>query len=307
MSHEEPGFVSPSSSRLRVMRGGHKIIRSARIPKPVVLVDTRERQPCPSMSSTRTGRRMRTRNRAGARQITTSASLVREPSIASVDGGWTWTMLSSSLRHDPRSASSHALPGFRVTGAAKEMVMSPQPLATRVERLEQRMTALEELPARVEALELQIVQLRGEMHGEFAALRIDMRAGDEETRRVLREELGKSRDELIGQFRGELRGEIGELRDDLRGEIGQLRDDLRGEMGQLRNDLRGEIGQVRDDLHGEIGQVRDNLGGEITAMGDRLEAAIQEARDHSRVMFEEVLERIARIGEGSSRRPRRKS
>ena len=79
--------------------------------------------------------------------------------------------------------------------------MPPQPLATRVERLEQRMTALEELP-RVEALESQIGQLRGEMHGEFAALRTEMRAGDEETRRVLREEL---------------RGEIGQVR----GEIGQ--------------------------------------------------------------------------------------
>ena len=137
--------------------------------------------------------------------------------------------------------------------------MPPQPLATRVERLEQRMTALEELPARVEALESQIVQLRGEMHGEFAALRTEMRAADEETRRVLCEELGKSRDELIGQFRGELRGEIGQLRDDLRGEIGQVRDDLGGEIRQLR----GEIGQVR----GELGQLRDNLGGEIRPWG----------------------------------------
>ena len=42
-------------------------------------------------------------------------------------------------------------------------------------------------------------------------------------------------------------------------------------------------------------------------MGDRLEAAIHEARDHSRVMFDEVIEQISRIGEGSSRRPRRKS
>jgi hypothetical protein len=128
------------------------------------------------------------------------------------------------------------------------MVMPPQPLSTRVERLEQRMTALEELPARVGALESQIVQLRGEMHGEFAALRMEMRAGDEETRRVLREE-----------------------------------------------------------LRGELGQLRDNLRGEMKAMGDRLEAAIQEARNHSRVMFEELIERIARIGEGSRRRPRRKS
>ena len=185
--------------------------------------------------------------------------------------------------------------------------MPPQALATRVERLEQRMTTLEELPARVEALESQIVQLRGEMHGEFAALQMEMRAGDEETRRVLREELGKSRDELVRQFRGELRGEIGQVRDELRGGIGQVRNDLRGEIGQVRDDLRSEIWQVRDDLRGEIGQVRDNLGGEIKAMGDRLEAAVQEAWNHSRVMFEEVIERIARIGEGSSRRPRRKS
>ena len=106
--------------------------------------------------------------------------------------------------------------------------MSPQPLASRVERLERRMTALEELPARVGALESQIVQLRSEMRGEFSA-------------------------------------------------------------------LRGEIGQVRDDLRGEM-----------KAMGDRLEAAIQESRDHARALFEDVIERLARIGEGSSHRPRRK-
>ena len=97
-------------------------------------------------------------------------------------------MLSSLPRHDLALRHRHVVPGFRVASAAKEMVMPPQPLSTRVERLEQRMTALEELPAQVGALESQIVQLRGEMHGEFAALRMEMRAGDEETRRVLREE-----------------------------------------------------------------------------------------------------------------------
>ena len=47
MDSAESRFVSPTTSRLRVMRDGHNIIRSARIPKPVVLVDTRERQPFP--------------------------------------------------------------------------------------------------------------------------------------------------------------------------------------------------------------------------------------------------------------------
>ena len=47
MSDRDRCFASPSTSRLRVMRDGRNIIRSARIPKPVVLVDTREREPLP--------------------------------------------------------------------------------------------------------------------------------------------------------------------------------------------------------------------------------------------------------------------
>ena len=40
-------FAASTTSRLRVMREGHNIIRSARIPKPFVLVDTREKEPLP--------------------------------------------------------------------------------------------------------------------------------------------------------------------------------------------------------------------------------------------------------------------
>jgi len=40
-------FVGPSATRLRVVRKGHSIIRSESIPKPVVLVDTREKEPFP--------------------------------------------------------------------------------------------------------------------------------------------------------------------------------------------------------------------------------------------------------------------
>jgi len=45
MRNGDARFVAPTTSRLRVMRDGHNIIRSTRIPKPVVLVDTREREP----------------------------------------------------------------------------------------------------------------------------------------------------------------------------------------------------------------------------------------------------------------------
>ena len=55
--------------------------------------------------------------------------------------------------------------------------------------LERRVEILEQLPDRVTALESQIVQLREEMRTEFSATRVEARAGDEETRRTLREEI----------------------------------------------------------------------------------------------------------------------
>jgi uncharacterized protein YPO0396 len=86
--------------------------------------------------------------------------------------------------------------------------MTEPTLTGRVEMLEQKVENLEKLPARVEAVELQIVQLREEMRGEFSAVRAEMRAigtelrselhdlgttlrveirqGDEETRRQMR-------------------------------------------------------------------------------------------------------------------------
>ena len=73
--------------------------------------------------------------------------------------------------------------------------MATQTLAARMDNVEQRVARQEELPARVDALAVQISQLRDEMHGEFSAVRDEIRGGDEETRRVLRDEI---RDGLAG-------------------------------------------------------------------------------------------------------------
>ena len=83
--------------------------------------------------------------------------------------------------------------------------MPPSPLARRVQILEGKVESLEQLPARMEALELQILQFRAEVRDEFSAtregLRAEMRAeihrletrlealisgGDDETRRYMR-------------------------------------------------------------------------------------------------------------------------
>ena len=83
--------------------------------------------------------------------------------------------------------------------------MSPQTIESRLETLEQRVTILEQLPARIDGLTLQIVQLREEMHVEFSAVRAELReeirAGDEETRRLLREEIRAGDKEVMSHAR----------------------------------------------------------------------------------------------------------
>jgi hypothetical protein len=79
--------------------------------------------------------------------------------------------------------------------------MPEQTVIARVEKLEKKMELLEGLPDRVTAMELQIVQLRGEVREQFSAvrqefrdelrtvehsLRAEIQAGDEETRRYMR-------------------------------------------------------------------------------------------------------------------------
>ena len=63
--------------------------------------------------------------------------------------------------------------------------MPRKSLEERMDSLERRVETLERLPERVTALESQIVLLRDEMRSEFSATR----ARDDETRRVLREEI----------------------------------------------------------------------------------------------------------------------
>ena len=75
--------------------------------------------------------------------------------------------------------------------------MLPQTLVKRVESLEHRVNVLEQLPSRVDALSVQISQLRDEMHDEFSAIRHEIRAGDE---RVL-SQVRMLHEDLVARFK----------------------------------------------------------------------------------------------------------
>ena len=67
--------------------------------------------------------------------------------------------------------------------------MAQLTLTGRVEILEGKVALLEQLPERVDRLEVQILQLREEMRSEFAAVRAEMREGDRSVIQQLREEI----------------------------------------------------------------------------------------------------------------------
>jgi hypothetical protein len=123
--------------------------------------------------------------------------------------------------------------------------MSPQSIETRLEKLEQRVTILEQLPASIDGLTLQIVQLREEMHVALSAsatsleasLRKEIRAGDEKTRRVLREEFQDGFQQL--------RRGLKDVRDEVTA-VSTKADELIGRARMLYEDMKATLALLRE-------------------------------------------------------------
>ena len=106
-------------------------------------------------------------------------------------------------------------------------------LEKRVEILERTVEGLNGLPARVEALEGQVSQLRTEMRGEFSGVREEIRKGDEETRTFMRvlHEAAIARIAVVAEGHEETRQQLRSVQEQVSG--------LRGEVTALREDLTG--------------------------------------------------------------------
>ena len=83
--------------------------------------------------------------------------------------------------------------------------MAEKSLEERVNMLERGVEILEQLPDRVTALEVQIVELRGEMRAEFSATRNEAREGDERVLQTLRADIRAGDERVIQTLRQEIR------------------------------------------------------------------------------------------------------
>ena len=157
--------------------------------------------------------------------------------------------------------------------------MTQPTLTERVTILEQKVNEFASLPSRVAGVELQIVQLRGEMQGGFSAVRQEMA--------VMRDDL---RSELHRELHG-IRSELGGIREELGGNRGEF-EGIRGELGGIHGEL-GDINEELDGIHGEL----DNIHGELNGLRAEVRAGDEETRRYMRVLYEDLIARIAALGD----------
>jgi len=178
--------------------------------------------------------------------------------------------------------------------------MTQPTLTERVTILEQKVNEFASLPSRVAGVELQIVQLRGEMQGGFSAVRQEMAVMRDDLRSELHRELHGIRSEL-GGIREELGGNRGEL-DGIHEELGSIRGELDGIHGELGG-IHGEL----DGIHGELGSIRGELGGihgelngihgKFDGLRTEIRTGDEETRRYMRVLYEDLIARIAALGD----------
>ena len=119
--------------------------------------------------------------------------------------------------------------------------MPPETIESRVDRLERRMTYLENLPDRITALESQIVQQRVEMRGDFSAVREEIRTGDSE--------LGERIDEttrVLGERIDETARVLGERIDEFARVLGERIDENGRHMRVLHEDVIGRLAIIQE-------------------------------------------------------------
>src|SRR5262245_31310050 len=121
------------------------------------------------------------------------------------------TMLPSSSRCRHAGRNSQFFDRVDAPARTNERTcMAARNVTERVEVLEMRVGAMEELPARMAAVEAQIVQLRTEMRSEFSAVRQEM-----------------------GQLGTTLRQEMRTLNDETRAEMRMLHEEVLDRISRL--------------------------------------------------------------------------
>jgi hypothetical protein len=84
--------------------------------------------------------------------------------------------------------------------------------------------------------------------------------------------------------------------------LATLRGEVVGEFSAMRTEVAGEFSAMRTEVAGEFSAMRTEVAGEFSAMRTHFETALADGQDETRrymkVLYEDILSRIALLGEG---------
>jgi hypothetical protein len=118
----------------------------------------------------------------------------------------------------------------------------------------------------------------------------------------------------VAALRTEMRAEFADVRAEMRAEFADVRAEMRAEFADVRAEMRAEFTNVRAEMNAGFADVRADMDAKFAAVHDVLIACQTQITDNHRhmlVLHEEVLSRIATLGErwpqppGTRKKPQR--
>ena len=92
------------------------------------------------------------------------------------------------------------------------------------------------------------------------------------------------------------------LRGEVAGEFSTVRKEFAGEFSRARAEMASEFSNVRAEMASEFSKARTEFAEGLSAMGNRFETVLldsqEETRRYMRVLYEDILSRIALLAEG---------
>ena len=126
-----------------------------------------------------------------------------------------------------------------------------------------------DLAGRIDTVEHRMDSMELRWDESFAALRTQILQSDCETREA-----------ILATLRGEVAGEFSAMRTDVAGEFSAMRTEVAGEFSAMRTEVAGEFSMQRAHFETALANGQD------------------ETRRYMKVLYEDILSRIALLGEG---------
>jgi len=155
--------------------------------------------------------------------------------------------------------------------------MPLQVLAKRIERLEEQMTSLQDLPGRVADLTSRFQQFRDETRLNFSAMQSEVRHVSHEL------------DSLRTEFQG-LRNDTAQQLGSIRAEFRQFRSAISEQVQSLRNEFQG--------LRDEFQHLGEDTAQQFQSLRTDFQVLRTDVKTEMRILYEDLVDRLALLQEG---------